>query len=111
MVDLVYEARDVEQVIVSQEKIDAWFETKTAGLTDYAKAKLKERWGTMQRVLSSKSRLEQIANDILFDMGTKDRLQNGEGNALLVAGRSTGCKYELFQSKIYPLRRDLPRPQ
>ena len=31
MVDLVYEARDVEQVIVSQEKIDAWFETKTAG--------------------------------------------------------------------------------
>ena len=101
VVDLVYEARDVEQVIVSQEKIDAWFETKTAGLTDYAKAKLKERWGTMQRVLSSKSRLEQIANDILFDMGTKDRLQNGEGNALLVAGSIyEACKYyELFQSK------------
>ncbi len=101
VVDLVYEARDVEQDISSQEKIDAWFEAKTKGLTDYAKAKLKQRWGTMQKVLSSSSRLEQIANDIIHDMETRDRLQNGRGNAMLVAGSIyEACKYyELFQAK------------
>ena len=39
----------------SQEKIDQWFEAKTKGLTDLAKAQLKQRWGTMQKVLSSQS--------------------------------------------------------
>ncbi len=54
----------------------------------------------MQRVLSSKSRLEQIVKDIIFDMETKDRLQNGCGNAMLVAGNIyEACKYyELFQA-------------
>lgn len=100
VLDLVYEARDVEQNITSQDKIDAWFEAKTKGLTDYAKAKLKQRWGTIQKVLSSKSRLEKIVNDIILDMETKDRLQNGRGNAMLVAGSIyEACKYyELFQA-------------
>jgi len=100
VLDLVYEAREVEQNIHSQDKIDAWFEAKTKGLTDYAKAKLKQRWGTIQRVLSSKSRLEKIVNDIILDMETKDRLQNGRGNAILVAGSIyEACKYyELFQA-------------
>lgn len=101
VLDLQYEARDVEQNITSQVKIDEWFEAQTKGLTDYAKTKLKQRWGTMQRVLSSKSRLEKIANDIIFDMETKDRLQNGRGNAILVAGSIyEACKYyEIFQEK------------
>lgn len=100
VLDLAYEARDIEQNIASQEKIDAWFEAKTKGLTDYAKTKLKQRWGTIQRVLSSKSRLEKIVNDIIYDMETKDRLQNGRGNAMLVAGSIyEACKYyELFQA-------------
>ena len=100
VLDLRYEARDIEQDITSQEKIDQWFETKTRGLTDYAKTKLKQRWGTMQRVLSSRSRLEQIVKDIIFDMDTKDRLQNGRGNAMLIAGSIyEACKYyELFQA-------------
>jgi len=100
VLDLVYEARDVEQNITSQEKIDAWFEAKTKGLTEYAKTRLKQRWGTIQRVLSSKSRLEKIVKDIIFDMETKDRLQNGRGNAMLVAGSIyEACKYyELFQA-------------
>lgn len=100
ILDLRYEARDIEQDITSQEKIDQWFEAKTKGLTDYAKTKLKQRWGTLQRVLSSRSRLEQIVKDIIFDMETKDRLQNGRGNAMLIA-RSiyAACKYyELFQA-------------
>lgn len=104
VVDLVYEARDVEQDITSQEKIDAWFEAKTKDLTDYAKARLKQRWGTMQKVLSSRSRLEQIVNDIILDMDTKDRLMNKKGNAMLVAGDIyEACKYyELFKAKGFP---------
>lgn len=98
VLDLQYEARDIGQNITSQEKIDRWFESKTRGLTDFAKIKLKQRWGTMQKVLSSRSRLGKIANDIILDMATKDRLQNGKGNAILVAGDIyQACKYyELF---------------
>ena len=70
VLDLRYEARDIDQRITSQAKIDQWFEAKTKGLTDLAKAQLKQRWGTMQKVLSSQSRLEQIVADILMDMET-----------------------------------------
>ena len=71
VLDLRYEARDIDQTITSQEKIDEWFEAKTKGLTDLAKAQLKQRWGTMQKVLSSQSRLEKIVADILLDMETR----------------------------------------
>lgn len=99
ILDLRYEARNIDQNITSQEKIDIWFEAKTKGLTEFAKTELKKKWGTMQRVLSSQSRLEKIVADILLDMETKDRLQNGRGNALLVSGSIyQACKfYELFQ--------------
>jgi type I restriction enzyme R subunit len=40
------------------------------GLTPLAKAQLKARWGTMQKVLSSQSRLKIVA-DILIDMETR----------------------------------------
>ncbi|HNU31949.1 MAG TPA: HsdR family type I site-specific deoxyribonuclease, partial [Sedimentisphaerales bacterium] len=98
VLDLRYEARDIDQNITSQEKIDQWFEAKTKGLTDLAKAQLKQRWGTMQKVLSCQDRLEKIAGDILMDMETRDRLKSGHGNALLVSGSIyQACKfYELF---------------
>jgi type I restriction enzyme R subunit len=98
VLDLRYEARDVDQKITSQAKIDQWFEAKTKGLTDLAKAQLKRRWGTMQKVLSSQSRLEKIAADILMDMETRDRLVSGRGNALLISGSIyEACKfYELL---------------
>jgi len=99
VLDLQYEAREVDQKITSQQKIDQWFEAKTRGLNDYAKTELKKRWGTMQKVLSSQSRLNRIVADIMLDMETKDRLQSGRGNALLVAGSIyQACKYyDLFQ--------------
>lgn len=99
IVDLRYEARDIDQNITSPGKIDQWFEAKTAGLTEYARVQLKQKWGTMKRVLSSQSRLEKVAADILLDMEIKDRLQSGRGNALLVSGSIyEACKYyELFQ--------------
>ncbi len=68
-------------------------------LTDIAKAQLKQRWGTMQKVLSARSRLETIVADILMDMATRDRLQSGHGNAMLVSGSIySACRFfELFQ--------------
>ncbi|MGI4886182.1 MAG: type I restriction endonuclease subunit R [Janthinobacterium lividum] len=100
VLELRYEARDIEQYIGSPKKIDAWFEAKTAGLNDYTKAALKRRWGTMQQVLSAKGRLEVIAQDIIEDMTLRPRLKSGRGNALLVAGSiDEACKYyEIFLS-------------
>ena len=98
VLDLCYEARDIEQSIGSQEKIDQYFTAKTRGLNDVALRQLKQRWGTMRKVLSSQSRLEKIVADILLDMATRDRLESGRGNAMLVSGSIyQACKfYELF---------------
>ena len=99
VLDLRYEARDIDQNITSQEKIDLWFDLKTKGLSDVAKAQLKQRWGTMRRVLSSLDRLEKIVADILMDMETRDRLKSDRGNALLVSDSIySACRiYEMFQ--------------
>lgn len=98
ILDLRYEARDIDQSITSQHRVDQWFEAKTRGLTDLAKAQLKKRWGTMQTVLSSRSRLTKIVADVLLDMETRDRLASGRGNALLVSGSIyDACQfYQLF---------------
>jgi len=100
VLDLRYEARRVDQNISSQDKIDEWFEERTRGLTDVAKAELKRRWGTMQSLLSSKSRLEKVVFDILDDFYKKDRLASGRGNAMLVASSIyEACQYyEIFQT-------------
>ncbi len=98
VLDLRYEARDIDQDITSPAKIDQWFDAKTSGLNDVARAQLKQRWGTMQKIFSAKSRLEKIVADILLDMETRNRLQSGSGNALLVSGSIyQACRfYELF---------------
>lgn len=103
VLDLRYEARDIPQDVTAQKEIDAWFEAKTAGLTDRAKARLKEKWATMQNVVSSKSRLGKIAEDIILDFATKPRLVNGAGNALLVAHDiPTACAfYNLFREREF----------
>lgn len=83
--DLMYEGRSVEQNLTSQTKVDQWFEAKTSGLNDFQKNEIKKKWGTMQNVLSSKSRMEKIVADILMDFSTKPRLKHETGNAILVA--------------------------
>jgi type I restriction enzyme R subunit len=57
VLDLVYEASDIPQELGSTKKVDAWFEAKTKGLNHWQKAALREQWGTMQKVLSSRSRM------------------------------------------------------
>lgn len=101
VLDLRYEARDIEQIITAQDKIDAYFDAKTRGLNDSAKAKLKSKWGNMQKVYSSRKRLEVIAEDVIADFDIKNRLADGNGNAMLVADSIySACKYyEIFQSR------------
>jgi type I restriction enzyme R subunit len=101
VLDLRYEARDIEQIITAQDKIDAYFDAKTRGLNDAAKAKLKSKWGNMQKVYSSRKRLEVIAEDVIADFDIKNRLADGNGNAMIVADSIySACKYyEIFQSR------------
>jgi type I restriction enzyme R subunit len=98
VLDLRYEARNIDQSLTSPAKIDQWFDVKTQGMTDLSKAELKKRWGTMQKVVSSEPRAKQIVNDILLDMETKPRLMDKRGNAMLVGSSIyQACKfYELF---------------
>ena len=100
VLDLRYEARDVDQDLSSQDKVDLWFENKTKGLTDRAKQQLKQSWTSINRLYSSKQRLEKIASDIVFDMSLKPRLKDDRGTAMLVAGSIyEACRYwEIFMS-------------
>ena len=99
ILDLRYENRDIDQKLSSPERIDAWFEAKTKGLNSWQQDELKKRWGTLQRVLGSKSRMERVVNDILFDFSIRPRLDEGTGNAILVAASIfEACRYyTLFQ--------------
>lgn len=103
VLDLRYEARDVNQELSSPEKIDQWFELKTRGLTERAKMQLKQSWTTINKLYSSKERLERIAADIIFDMSDKARLATDRGTAMLVADSIyEACKYwEIFQTQVF----------
>ena len=99
VLDLRYEARDIEQTLSSPKKVDQWFDNKTGGLNDAARASLKKRWGTMRKVLSSRDRLQRIVEDIVLDMGTRDRLKSDRGNAILVSDSIyAACRvFEMFE--------------
>ena len=64
---MTYEARDIDQRISSPKNIDEWFEVTTQDLNDYEKRALKQKWGTMQKVSSSRPRIQKIVEDVLMD--------------------------------------------
>lgn len=101
VLDLRYEYRDIPQDITAHDRIDQWFDVKTRTLSSRAKAKLKEKWASMQKIYSSRSRLERVAWDIIQDFDLKPRLMDGNGNAILVADSIySACKYyEIFQQR------------
>ena len=100
VLDLVYEARDIDQKLGSTDQIDQWFEAKTRGLNDWQKDELKKQWGTMQNVLSSRARMDRVVADIVFDFAVKPRLSNERGNAILVASSIyEACKYFVLFGK------------
>lgn len=100
ILDLVYEARDIDQRITSQKRIDEYFNISTKDLNDFQKSELKKKWGTMQKVLSSRSRMEKIISDIIYDFKKRPRLNDNRGNAILVASSIyEACRYfDLFNN-------------
>jgi type I restriction enzyme, R subunit len=100
VLDLVYEARDIDQQLGASGQIDDWFDAKTRGLNNWQKDELKKQWGTMQRVLSSKARMDRVVADVIFDFAVKPRLSSERGNAILVAGSIfEACKYFVLFGK------------
>lgn len=98
VLDLRYEARDIEQKLTSPERVDEWFQIHTQGMTDLTKHQLKKRWATIKEVESAEPRARQIAADILMDMARMPRLMDGRGNAMLVCSSVyQACKfYDIF---------------
>jgi len=99
ILDLTYEARDIDQRISSPKKIDEWFNAVSEPLNEYKKRVLKQKWGTMQKVSSSRPRINKIVQDVIMDFKTKPRLKSEMGNALVIASSifEACIFYELFQ--------------
>ena len=106
VLDLVYEARDIDQKLGNTDQIDQWFDAKTKGLNRWQKDELKKQWGTMQNVLSSRARMDRVVADIVFDFAVKPRLSSERGNAILVASSIyEACKYfVLFGKTVFKNR-------
>ncbi|SFW42388.1 type I restriction enzyme, R subunit [Prevotellaceae bacterium HUN156] len=96
ILDLRYEARNVEQKIDEDDKtrIDRIFEVKTTNMTPRAKEALQKKWATLQNIYSSDERVKRIVRDICEDMILLPPLAQGYGNAMLVAG-------EIYQAYKY----------
>ena len=103
VLDLVYEARDIDQRLTSQASVDEWFELVSKDLNDWQKLDLKKHWGTMQNVLSSESRMRKVVQDVILDFKRRPRLSSERGNAILVASSIyEACKYfTLFQKTLF----------
>ena len=84
VLDLRYEARDIEQSLAEDVTFDSIFERKTKNLLPAKKEELKKRWARMQNLFSAKERVQRIVTDICMDMGIKPALREGWGNAMLV---------------------------
>lgn len=85
ILDLRYEARNVEQNLSNTEDFDEMFECHTKNLTDKAKEQIQKRWGIMQNLFSSKDRVNRIVAQIYKDFTMIPYLREGWGNAMLVA--------------------------
>lgn len=91
VLDLRYEARNVEQELNNPQALDLLFNKTTKPLTQKAREALQDRWAQLQNLYSSKKRMEKIVGDILFDMEMKDALREGYGNAMLVCDSIYEC--------------------
>lgn len=86
VLDLRYEARNVEQELQCDDDLDKLFDLNTSHLTPSARSELAKNWATMRRLFSTKTRMQKIVIDITKDMLTLAPLSKGYGNAMLVAG-------------------------
>ena len=106
ILDLRYEARDVEQQLKEDVTFDTLFDESTKSLTPRAKEDLKTRWANMQNLFSSKERITRIVADICKDMMLKPALKNGWGNAMLVCENVYQAfrYYDMFEYGGTPLK-------
>jgi type I restriction enzyme R subunit len=100
ILDLKYEARDVPQRLGSRQKIDEYFEKKTATLNNFQKAVLRKRWAQMEELMSAEGRKQRIIASIIEDFDLKPRISADRGTAILVAASIyDACHYfRLFQN-------------
>ena len=87
ILDLQYEYRNVEQQLSSKQRVDQKLEALSAGreLTDEQRKMVEDRWATLEKVYSTKERIERIGYSILDDVGY-GLLKHDWGNAILVSG-------------------------
>lgn len=103
VLDLKYEARDVPQRLTSKKAIDTWFDQKTKGLNNFQRSVLRQRWASMEELMSAGERKQRIIADIIHDFGVQPRLNNDRGTAILVAASIyDACHYfRLFQNTSF----------
>ena len=87
ILDLQYEYRDVAQELSSKEKVDQKLAALKASreLTPEQGEMVEERWATLERIYSTKERIERIGYSILDDINF-GLLKHDWCNAMLVAG-------------------------
>ena len=100
ILDLQYEGRNVEQQISDKDKLDDKLANITVGLDEESKLAVEGRWATMQRIFSSKERIERIGWSVLDDMA-KYPMTESWANAMLVAGNIEAAYkyYDFFQNQ------------
>lgn len=99
ILDLQYEARDVEQTITNKDKLDSLKANITKGLSTERMKMVDDRWATLEKVYSSRDRIEKIAYSIIDDVKFGSLGQDW-CNAMLIAGNiySAYKYYEFFQN-------------
>ncbi len=101
ILDLQYEARDVEQSIPSKDRLDEKLEEITAGLSGERKQQIRDRWATLEHVYSASERIDRIGYSILDDMERGPILRHDWANAILIAGNiySAYKYYDFFRNR------------
>lgn len=101
ILDLEYEARDVEQRLDCRNQLDVKFDALSAGLAPERVQELKDRWATLEKVYSANERIERIGYSILDDMAANALLREDWCNAMLVADSiySAYKYYDFFQNR------------
>ncbi len=87
ILDLQYEYRNVEQQLTNKQKVDQKLDVLISGreLTDEQRKMVEDRWATLEKVYSTKERIERIGYSILDDVGF-GLLRHDWSSAMLVAG-------------------------
>ncbi len=108
ILDLKYEARDVPQRLTSPKAIEKYFEQKTKALNNFQKAILRQRWATMEELMSAGERKQRIIHSIIEDFALKPRLNNDRGTAILAC--ATLAFAEIMWEETRVIAQDIDSP-